>query len=302
MAPYPLVTVTGRGINLVTSDGGLAAFVGERVAHELSSAGEHVAEIRYPRLAAARTQVSAQLAERADNDVTVICLNPGQVADFDYDVGVLFRPGRLVIVAIVDSVWSPRALSIAAQIADEVWCWDAHTANRITRECQVHGEALPFPIRTSERERTDGGLVCWADLGEPGHFDAVVARASTYVHAERRTHGTLHAYVSDWRADLLAFETLSGLAGSPERLVLHRAASWREALERADTILPLGSGIGPVEAEALSAGVDLVGDSEPFPPLHAAAPRGTFRAAAVERLMVLRAGRSAVSQASGPGQ
>ena len=294
MSPHPPVPMTTQGINVVSCDGGVAAFVGERIRHELGVPGEHVTDIRYPRDARGRTQVSSGLAADAVNDATVICLRPGLVADFDYDLGVLFRPGRIVIVAIVDSVWAPKDLTVACQIADEVWCWDSRTAQEIGEQCEVNAETLPFPAGTATHRRGDRNLVCWADLGEAGHSEALTERVSNYLHAERHAPGGLHVYLSDRRADPLTFETVWGLSELHEHLTVHRAAGWREAVADAHTLLSLGSGVGPVEAEALSAGVDLVTDVESAP--RSGSPGvGRFGAAAVERLNVLRAKRAATS-------
>jgi hypothetical protein len=289
MVPQPTVPVSARGINLVSSDGGLPAFVGERLTQELRRSGERVIDIGYPRAAEARIQVTSEAAAAGVNDVTIICLSPGLIAAFDYDVGVLFRPGRLVIVAIVDSVWSSGELAVATQIADEVWCWDASTANDIGNACEVHPHVLPFPSGpATERQGGDGDLVCWADLGERGHSQAVTERVLDYIQGGPSAPGGLHVYLSDWRADPLAFETLWGLSEVHQHLTVHRAANWREALDRGDALLSLGFGIGPVEAEALSAGKEVIGDAQSRSRF-TLADGGAFRAAAVDRLAVLRA-------------
>jgi len=290
ISPHPAVSVAEQGVNLVTSDVGLPAFVGERVAGELRSAGERVIEIAYPKAAAARTQVSSELAGGATNDVTVICLSPGSVPAFDYDLGVLFRPGRRVVVVMVDSVFSRHDLTVACQIADELWCWDARTAADLAQVCHVPAEILPFPVATAERQSSDGDLVCWADLDEPGHSEAVTERVLSYTRAQRRAPDGLHVHLSGWHSDPLTFETLWGLSQLHEHLTVHRAAGWREALERAHTLLTLGLGIGPVEAEALVAGIQLMPHVE-APPRFAARGADGFKAAAVDRLTVLRADR-----------
>jgi hypothetical protein len=289
-APSP-VAVAAQGVNVVASDGGVAGFVGESLVHQMRHIGEGIAEIRYPRAEAARAQVASRLADAAIGDVTIICLPLHSVAAFDYDLGVLFRPGRLIIVAVVDSVWSTHDLMRAGRIADEIWCWDTCTAAQMREVCDVNAEALPFPVGNGRGERTDGELACWADLGEPGHSDAVLRGVLNYLNAERHTYRSIHVYVSDWDADPVAFETLLGLSDSHALLSVQRVANWQEALENADSLLSLGSGIGPVEAQALGAGIDLVAHGQASP-RKVGDQATSFRAAAVERLTALRASRS----------
>lgn len=291
------VAVRTQGVNVVISDAGLAAFVGRRVLSELRAAGERVAAVPYPRMAGERTRVSSKAAEAAAHDVNVICLDAGSVLDFDYDLGVLFRPWRHVVVVLVDSVWSREALRTAMQVADEVWCWDEGTAEQIRQLCGTHAEVLAFPAEDLPGRKTGGELACFADLAQPGHADALMSSVAAYLDASDALTETLRVYLSGWYVDPLTAETVWGLARSHRCLAVQRADAWHEALANARAIVSLGTGDGPVEAQAMRAGVEvmrLTGGrprrSEPH--LRPGEGRG-FGASAVDRLTVLRAGRSA---------
>jgi hypothetical protein len=257
-APIPPVPVTTRGVNVVLSDEGLSGFVGRSVARHLRLEGEHVAEIVYPRARAARVHVSSRVAAAAIGDVTIICLPAPLMAAFDYDLGVLFKDGRWVVTVAVDSIWSTHDLMGFDQIADEVWCWDVPTADRIREACGVHVEALPFPAGAPVRDVEDGGLVCWADLVEPGHSAAILEAVERYLQGSQFTSDRLHAHVSGWEADPVVAETLWGFAQFDKRVAVHRDSDWLDAFGTAHTVLSLGAGIGPVEAEALHAGLDVI--------------------------------------------
>jgi hypothetical protein len=257
-APCKPVPVTSLGVNIVAADGGLAEYVGQRLTDELRAAGEGVAYVSYPRAASERRGVVSLAGAVAVNDVTILCLRPGVVADFDYDLGVLFRPGRHIILALVDSAWSTDELAIAAKTVDEVWCWDSDTAAEVRRACELPAAALPFPVIAQSRASTEGDLVCWADLGEPGHGRALMDRVRSYVNSERGAGERLHIRLTEPSADRVTAETVWGLAESNDSLVVGHVAGWREALEGVGAVLSLGSSVGPFEAEARCAGIAVI--------------------------------------------
>jgi hypothetical protein len=237
----------------------------------------------------ARTGVSSRLAQDAVGDVTVICVAAASVPAFDYDLGVLFRPDRHVIVAVVDSVWTSDHYTNLGQIVDEIWCWDGGTAERLRGVCDVHTENLPYPTGDTGPAHKGCELVCWADLNEPGHPDAVLSRVSSFVGDQQQPR-QLELYVSGWEANPPLFETLHGLGRSCEHLSVHRVTSWQEAIEHAGSLLPLGSGFGPVEAEALRVGVDLIHPGEPSL-RDWTAETTSFGVAAVDRVALVRRSR-----------
>lgn len=275
--PVRPVPVAARGVNVVMADRGLAAFLGRRLVEELRATGESVAGIIYPRAPQRRPDVSATAASTAINDVTVICLRAGIVADFDFDVGVLFRPDRHIVLALVDSVWSLDDFGAALQIAHEVWCWDQPTARRLQEAFGAHAEALPFPAAPVPTRGTGSAVVCWADLAESGHAQALLGRVRSYLAAGDPHLPPLQLRVSSWSADPLTAETVWGLARTHRGISVQRADGWRETMSSAKAILSLGEGIGPVEAEALAAGIEVL----PHP---VETPAGLFGAAAAGRL------------------
>jgi hypothetical protein len=279
--PVSAVTVAARGVNVVTSDGVLSDFLGQRILGELRATGERVALVTYPGAPERRIEVSSGAARAAVNDVTVICLRPGSLPDFHFDIGVLFRPGRHVIVALVDSVCSLDDLAAAMPMADEVWCWDERTARRVREACDAHTEVLAFPATSEFLAGTGTEFVCWADLADPGHSDALLNRVRRYLDANDESTKTLRVHVSSWDSDPATAETLWGLAQSHHHcLTVRRSEGWQQALAGAQAVLSLGDGIGPVEAQALAAGIDVL----PHPPDQ---PAGMFGAMAARRIGVL---------------
>jgi hypothetical protein len=257
--PVETIDVTSESVNLVASDDGPAAVLGARIAEQLRVNGERVVEIAYPRDQSARALVSSSLAEAATGDVNFICLPAGLVPAFDYDLGILFRPGRRTILAVTDSLWSADSVVTAAALADEIWCWEERTAEQIRSLCDARVEVLSTPRGRVPREPGGDELVCWGDLGERGHADALLARVRRHLDAGPTDPAArLHVYLSSWDADRATYETLIALSRSDDRLAVSHAASWSDALQSARVLLALGGGGGPVEADARSVGIKVV--------------------------------------------
>jgi hypothetical protein len=252
------VPVSVCGVNLVLHDEGLAGELGECIARELCSIGESVTVLRYGGAAAARPAMSSEPARAAIHDVNILVLNLGDVPHFDYDLGVLFREGRAMVLVVVDSVLRPDEYRVAAQHADEVWCWDELTARRLAEESAARAKAVPIPGALAGDGGRGSDLVCWANLGQSGHSEAVLACVQDYLGNEDPQIEDLHVHVSGCDADLVARETLFGIAAIHECVHLYIGGTWREAVESAHTIVSLGSVVGPLEAAALRRGIRVV--------------------------------------------